>query len=123
MPQCSRSFWRRDARTKLLNWEDLELALGPGVRYPTQQREKLKELATDAALVKGLFRFNQDLLGDTVWTDFYFDPHVKHYTGEQNILKGWCPKIRFADRVLQSDFMHTAQGAPIYSEAELNKRV
>ena len=28
-------------QTKFLHWKDLELILGPGVRYPTHQREKL----------------------------------------------------------------------------------
>src|ERR1039458_2266971 len=47
---------------------------------------------------------NQKSLGPAVGSDFYFDPHTKHYTGEQNVLKGWCPKIRGADKVLHSDF-------------------
>jgi hypothetical protein len=51
-----------------------------------------------------------------VGADFYFDPHTKHYTGEQNVLKGWCARIRWADKVLQSDFIHTAGGAPLYFE-------
>jgi hypothetical protein len=107
-------------QSKFLHWEDLELILGRGVRYPTQQREKLRELAEEPALIQALFGFNQELLGDAVGTDFYFDPHVKHYTGEQNVLKGWCPKIRFADKVLQSDFIHTARGAPIFFETTDN---
>ena len=107
-------------RTKFLNWEDLELILGPGVRYPTQQRDQLKELSADPQLISALLRFNQEKLGDTVGTDFYFDPHVKHYTGEQNVLKGWCSKIRFADKILQSDFIHTARGAPLYFETTDN---
>ena len=107
-------------QTKFLHWEDLELILGPGVRYPTQQREKLQALAADPQLIQALFGFNQQLLGDAVGTDLYFDPHVKHYTGEQNVLKGWCSKIRFADKILQSDFIHTAQGAPIYFETTDN---
>ena len=32
---------------------------------------------------------NQHWLGAAVDTDLYFDPHVKHDTGEQNGLKGW----------------------------------
>ncbi len=63
---------------------------------------------------------NQQWLGAAVGTDLYFDPHVKHDTGEQNGLKGWCSKIRFADKILQSDFIHTAQGAPIYFETTDN---
>ncbi len=103
-------------QSKFLNAEDLQLILGGVVRFPTPQREQLKALAADAGLVDELFRFNQRNLGPAVGSDFYFDPHTQHYTGEQNVLKGWCSKIRFADKVLQSDFIHTAQGAPIYFE-------
>ena len=74
----------------------------------------------DARLIDGLWRFNQANLGPDVGPDFYFDPHAKLYTGEQNVLKGGCPKIRFADKVLHSDFIHTAQGAPIYLETTDN---
>ena len=107
-------------QTKFLNWEDLELILGGVVRFPTPQRDQLKLLAADPGLIDELWRFNQKNLGEAVGTDFYFDPHTKHYTGEQNVLKGWCPKIRFADKVLHSDFIHTAQGAPIYCETTDN---
>jgi len=107
-------------QTKYLNWEDLELILGQVVRFPTPQRDQLKALAADPGLIAELWRFNQKNLGQAVGSDFYFDPHTKHYTGEQNVLKGWCPKIRGADKVLHSDFLHTAQGAPIYFETTDN---
>jgi hypothetical protein len=107
-------------QTKYLNWEDLELILGEAVRFPTPQRDQLKALAADPGLLDTLWRFNQTNLGPAVGSDFYFDPHTKHYTGEQNVLKGWCPKIRGADKVLHSDFLHTAQGAPIYFETTDN---
>jgi hypothetical protein len=107
-------------QTKYLNWEDLELILGGVVRFPTPQREQLKALAADPGLLDKLWRFNQTNLGPAVGSDFYFDPHTQHYTGEQNVLKGWCPKIRGADKVLHSDFLHTAQGAPIYFETTDN---
>jgi hypothetical protein len=107
-------------QTKYLNWEDLELILGQVVRFPTPQRDQLKALAADQGLIDELWRFNQKNLGPAVGNDFYFDPHTKHYTGEQNVLKGWCPRIRGADKVLHSDFIHTAQGAPIYFETTDN---
>jgi hypothetical protein len=107
-------------QTKYLNWEDLELILGRVVRFPTPQRDQLKALAADPGLLDELWRFNQKNLSPAVESDFYFDPHTKHYTGEQNVLKGWCPKIRGADKVLHSDFIHTAQGAPIYFETTDN---
>jgi hypothetical protein len=107
-------------QTKYLNWEDLELILGEVVRFPTPQRDQLKALAADSGWLDKLWRFNQTNLGSEVGSDFHFDPHTKHYTGEQNVLKGWCPKIRGADKVLHSDFIHTAQGAPIYFETTDN---
>jgi hypothetical protein len=107
-------------QTKYLNWEDLELILGQVVRFPTPQRDQLKALAADPGLIDELWRFNQKNLGPAVESDFYYDPHTKHYTGEQNVLKGWCPKIRGADKVLHSDFLHTAQGAPLYFETTDN---
>ena len=75
--------------TKFLHWQDLELILGPGVRYPTHPREKLRALAADPQLIQALFGFNQQGLGDALVTDLYFDPHVKYDTGELNLLKGW----------------------------------
>ena len=42
-------------QTKFLHWEDLDLILGSGVRYPTQQREKLQALAADPELIQALF--------------------------------------------------------------------
>lgn len=107
-------------QTKYLNWEDMQLILGGVVRFPTPQREQLKALADDPELIDALWRFNQQSLGPAVGTDFYFDPHTKHYTGEQAVLKGWCPKIRFADKVLHSDFIDTTQGPPIYFETTDN---
>ena len=53
-------------------------------------------------------------------SDFYFDPHTKHYTGMAAVLKGWCANIRWADKALHSDFLHTVQGHPIYFECTDN---
>jgi len=60
------------------------------------------------------------LVGAAQARDFYFDPHTKHYTGMQNVLKGWCARIRWADKVLHSDFFHTAAGQPVYLECADN---
>ena len=107
-------------QTKFLNWDDLQLILGPAVRFPTLQRDKLKLLGADTELLDELWRFNLKNLGSQVGGDFYLDPHTKQYTGEQKVLKGWCGKIHFADKVLHSDFIHTAQGAPVYLETTDN---
>ena len=108
-------------QTKYLNWDDLSLQLGSVVRFPTTQREGLQRLATPAT-VAAVLRWNLRQLGPAAeaGTDFYFDPHTQHYTGMQPVLKGWCAAIRWADKLVNSDFVHTAQGDPIYFECTDN---
>jgi hypothetical protein len=106
-------------QTKFLNWDELSLLLGQVVRFPTPQREVLSRVAT-AATVQGLLRWNAQNVEASSGGDFYVDPHTKHYTGLKPILKGWCPAIRWADKALHSDFVHTAQGEPIYFECTDN---
>ena len=113
-------------QTKLLSGHDLGLLLGLGDQVlgtPGHQRLKLAELANDPELPARILRWNfQRLAGGSTGgledarRDFYFDPHVKHYTGEQNVLKGWCAKIRWADKVINMDVAHDAQGRPVYIE-------
>lgn len=104
-------------QTKLLDWSDLGMMLGTAVRFPAPQRELLGALAT-AQTVAAVLRWNYRQLGEPVMrdNDFYLDPHTKHYTGMQRVLKGWCASIRWADKVMHGDFVHTAHGHPIYFE-------
>ena len=107
-------------QTKYLNWDDLSLLLGSAVRFPTPQREELQRLATPVT-VAAVLRWNFLQIGPAaVGADFYFDPHTQHYTGMQPVLKGWCAAIRWADKLVNSDFVHTAQGHPIYFECTDN---
>ena len=106
-------------QTKYLNWEDLSLLLGPVVWGPTPQRNALTELATPAT-VQAVWRWNAQQVGADRESDFYVDPHTKHYTGQQPILKGWCPVIRWADKALHSDFVHTRRGEAVYGECTDN---
>jgi hypothetical protein len=48
--------------------------------------------------------------------DFYYDPHAKHYTGMQHVLKGWCPAAGGVAKALYLDFIHTVGGHPVYVE-------
>jgi hypothetical protein len=106
-------------QTKYLNWDDLGLLLGSVVRFPTPQREQLKRLST-VATVDAVLRWNLAQLDGPPGSDLYLDPHTKHYTGMQAVLKGWCPAIRWADKAIHSDFVHTRQGHPIYFECTDN---
>ncbi len=47
-------------------------------------------------------------------SDFYCDPHTKHYTGVKKIFKGWCSGINFSDKIVNMDFIHTVDGCPVY---------
>jgi hypothetical protein len=106
-------------QTKFLNWEDMSRLLGSVVRFPHPQRQELERVATEKGFL-ALARFNARQIGADTQSDFYFDPHTKHYTGEQNVLEGWCPAIRWADKAMHSDFIHTAAGQPLYFETTDN---
>ena len=102
-------------QTKYLNWNDLHELLGPGVRSPKTQRRQLTQSAQEAT-VKALFVLNAGQLGTQANTDLYLDPHTKHYTGMQAVLKGWCPGIGHPDKAMHCDFLHTVGGEPLYFE-------
>jgi hypothetical protein len=106
-------------QTKFLNWEDLARLLGAVVRFPHPQRQHLERVA-NVASVQALVCFNARQIAADQHSDFYFDPHTKHYTGQQNVLEGWCPAIRWADKAMHSDFIHTPQGQPLYLETTDN---
>ena len=104
-------------QSKLISGGDLELLLGCGLLGgPDHQRRKLGELAQNPGLAQDILRWNFQRLGAESLTDFFYDPHTKHYTGGQNVLQGWCSKIRFADKVMHGDFIHSLQGQPLYLE-------
>jgi hypothetical protein len=107
-------------QTKYLNWQDLGNLLGRTVRFPTPQREQLTRLANPAT-IDAVLRWNyQQLNTNPDENDFYYDPHTARYTGMQHVLKGWCAAIKLADKIINSDYIHTAKGHPIYFECTDN---
>jgi hypothetical protein len=106
-------------QTKLLDFADLGWLLGRTLRSLFPQRQLLSQLASGSVVPQRL-SFNVQWVGAAQRRDFYFDPHTKHYTGMQNVLKGWCACLRWADKVLHSDFFHTAGGQPVYFECADN---
>ena len=83
------------------------------------QRRQLKTLAAGPT-ADALLRWNAQRLDAAAQSDFYFDPHTKHYTGMAAVLKGWCATLRWADKALHSDFLHSATGQPLYFECTDN---
>lgn len=106
-------------QTKFLNWLDMSRLLGTVVRFPHPQRQQLERVAIQPN-IEALTRFNAQQIGADAQSQFYFDPHTKHYTGQENVLEGWCPAIRWADKAMHSDFIHTVAGEPLYFETTDN---
>jgi hypothetical protein len=102
-------------QSKLIKFNSLKAILGPDnvISSITGQRSQLS-IATTPENLQRLQAFNARIAGAEQCTDFYFDPHTKHYTGEKNILKGWCSRIRFAEKIINMDFFHTVDGYPVY---------
>ena len=100
-------------QTKLLNGSSLKRFLGNTVVGLRQQRQHLSALAqTDC--VNEVLRLNGQWVNIDQCSDFHYDPHSKHYTGACKLLKGWCSRRRFAEKVLHMDFIHTSTGEPVY---------
>ncbi|MEA2096440.1 MAG: hypothetical protein U9P73_07085 [Candidatus Cloacimonadota bacterium] len=107
-------------QTKLLDFNSIEVLLGKVIRHLDTQRTRLVKMSKEEQLKNMLLKYNGELVKIDKFRDFYFDPHVKHYTGEKKILKGWCSAIRFAEKVINMDFIHTREGHPVYVEESDN---
>lgn len=100
-------------QSKLLNTGALKLLFGEVNMNMCQQRRNLAALAMTDCLEK-MVSLNGEWAGLSQSHDFYYDPHSKHYTGGEPLLKGWCTRLRFAEKVLHMDFIHTVSGFPVY---------
>lgn len=100
-------------QSKYVNWECLSLFFGTVLSGTVEQRLQLERIAsTDTDL--SILQVNAEVADVAHCDDFYYDPHTKHYTGMHKLLKGWCSAIRWADKALHSDFIHTVEGMPVY---------
>ena len=107
-------------QTKYLNLDDLTVLLGDVTRFTTPQRDQLERLA-NGSIIQAVWRWNRSQIEQNAGAgDYYLDPHTKHYTGMQPILKGWCATIRWADKALHSDFLHSVKGEALYSQCADN---
>ena len=100
-------------RSKTLGFSSLDFLVGPSVRSINYQRHLLKGIATHEGTL-GMLKRNGRLLNLTDERIFYYDPHVKQYTGVLKILKGWCGGIGGISKVMNMDFIHTQKGAPCF---------
>ena len=100
-------------QSKLLDLDGLAQVIGQTRKSRRPQRVLLAGLAR-TSIADRLYLLNAELVGADSCSDFYYDPHTKQYTGGMNILKGWCGSRHFADKALHMDFIHTADGHPVY---------
>jgi len=100
-------------QSKLLDLDDLVDVIGRTKKSRHPQRRFLAKLAK-TPVGDRLYKLNADLVGIDSCNDFYYDPHTQQYTGAMNLLKGWCGSRHFADKALHMDFIHTADGFPVY---------
>lgn len=104
-------------QTKRINKQDLSYILGSDImRSPPHQQARLNAAAQQPELISKLFQWNYQQLDGDLCIDLYYDPHTKHYTGKQNVLKGWCSSLHSVGKVLHGDFIHNAEGYPLYME-------
>lgn len=75
------------------------------------QRAALKEMAGLEATLD-IYRANLALLSDGPDRNdvFYYDPHAKEYTGQLNVLKGWCGRRHGVTKAIYLDAIHTESG-------------
>ncbi len=107
-------------QTKLLDFNAVKAMLGMATSNRYTQRTSLSKMSTEDN-VKALLQYNAQLVNANQSTDFYYDPHVKQYSGAEKILKGWCPAIRSASKIINMDYIHTApDGHPVYVETTDN---
>ena len=100
-------------QNKKLNYTSLNQLIGVMPKTLRTQRSLLKEAATGYNTGQVL-KFNANLVGANKQSDFYYDPHTKHYTGQLKTLSTWCPSVRLADKGINMDYIHTTSGQPVY---------
>ena len=100
-------------QSKLLDLDGLARLIGRTQKSRHPQRVLLAGLAT-TSIADRLYKLNAGRVGADSCNDFYYDPHTKQYTGGMKLLKGWCGSRHFADKALHMDFIHTADGHPVY---------
>ena len=102
-------------QSKTLCLRSLAHFTGPVVAELKAQRDGLDRLACEEALIAAYAR-NAELLvdGPNRGDLFYFDPHVKEYTGQLKLLKGWCGRRHGVVKALNLDSFHTRSGRPCF---------
>ena len=102
-------------QSKTMCGSSLEHFTGPVLSSLKVQRDGLAGQA-DADGVMDVYRRNAELLpdGPEKGDVFFFDPHVKEYTGQLKILKDWCGRRHGVAKAVNMDTFHTRSGRPCF---------
>jgi len=100
-------------QSKRLSFSSLEWLIGPAIRSLNHQRRLLGELA-GVEHSRSMLERNGRLLNLSGHDLFYFDPHAEEYTGVLKTLKGWSGGVHRVDKIINMDFIHTADGQPCF---------
>ena len=103
---------------KLLSRSALRFVLSKILFDLQTTREQISALSS-GAMIASMVRTNQQLLISrdqaTAPDDvLYYDPHGKQCTGQPSFLKGWCGGLKTTAKVLYADYIHNAQGRPLF---------
>jgi hypothetical protein len=100
-------------QSKYIDFDSLSWILGKTMSNLQVQRDALSRISNEHLRLQ-ILSLNKEITNINSETDFYYDPHTKHYTGEYKILKGWCSATKGIDKVLHSDYIHTIKGLPVF---------
>ena len=102
-------------QSKTLCGRSLANFTGPVVNDLKEQRDGLDGQACSEEVIRAYER-NAELLcdGPNRGDLFYFDPHTKEYTGQLNVLKGWCGRRHGVAKSINLDSFHTRSGRPCF---------
>lgn len=102
-------------QSKTLCGRSLSVFVEPVVGSLKAQRDALDAQADPAAVIE-VYRHNAELLvdGPNRGDVFFFDPHVKEYTGQLKVLKGWCGRRHGVVKSVNLDCFHTRSGRPCF---------
>jgi hypothetical protein len=102
-------------QSKTLCGESLTDFTGPVKNVLRDQRDSIDRQAEPEAVLE-VYRRNAELLADGPNRGdlFFFDPHTKEYTGQLDVLKGWCGRRHGITKVLNLDCFHTRSGRPCF---------
>jgi hypothetical protein len=102
-------------QSKTLCAHSLANFTGPVIGSLGEQRDALHAQACPET-VEAIWLLNAELLADGPGRGdrFYFDPHVKEYSGQEKVVQGWSGRSHAVTKALNVDAFHSLSGRPCF---------